>query len=237
MLVFVHAASGSIMPFVPVAHRLQESFCVYALAAPEATEDAVTIQDLARSYVSAVDAVRGTSPVVLAGWSMGGCVALEMAQVYQRRGEPLPVTILLDTWAPPSLMKSDAEAAHVRRVIEETDVLAVEGFDVAEVMGAEEFAQLRRTIDRNTAAFLDYEPGAFAGKVDLLAAGDLPIDFDITRVPDYFDEHRGWADVVAEVTTHPVRGDHRSMFAEENADGLAATIARVIDERLAFDEI
>lgn len=237
VLVFVHAASGSIMPFVPIAQRLEANFCVYALAASDTEDDAVSIQDLARSYVPAVDAVRGASPVVLVGWSMGGCVAIEMAQCYQRRGEPLPVTILLDTWAPPSLMSSADAAAQVRRGIEATDVLAMEGFDVAELLGADEFATLRRTIDRNTTAFLDYQPAAFAGPVDLLAADDPPPGLVINEVPDYLNERRGWDGVIADVTVHPVRGDHRSMLAEENADALAAMISRLVEERLAFDEI
>lgn len=49
------------------------------------------VETMAAEYVAAVDAVLGPRPLILVGWSIGGCVALEMARCWQERGiEPSP---------------------------------------------------------------------------------------------------------------------------------------------------
>ncbi|AWE52904.1 non-ribosomal peptide synthetase [Streptomyces nigra] len=233
LMVFVHAAGGSVLPFYEVAQRLRGEFSVYALQSL-ADDPAATVEEMAARYVSAVDAVRGVAPVVLAGWSMGGCVAVEMARIWLQRGEPAAATLLLDTWAPPSFMSSEREAAQVRQACLSLDVLRLEGADEG-ASGA--LAELTDMVERNRAAFLDYWPEFFPAEVDLLRAGD-PLPAGAPTFPaGYMDDDRGWRAFVAGLETTEVEGGHLSLFDTEHVDDLTAAIQSAVGRRLGYEEI
>ena len=232
LVVLVHAASGSVLPFFEVAKRLGQEFAVYALQSPP-DDPPASIEEIAARYVEAVDAVRGVAPVVLAGWSMGGCVALEMARRWLHRDERVAATLLLDTWAPPSFMSTAADAAQVRDSILGLDVLRLEGADAAPAA----LAELTATVERNRAAFLDYRPLYYPAEVDLLRASD-PLPADAPPFPaGYMDGDRGWSTFAAEVTTVEIKGSHLSLFDQEHADQLAAAISAAIARRMGYEEI
>ncbi|MDJ0344776.1 alpha/beta fold hydrolase [Streptomyces sp. H10-C2] len=233
LVVFVHAASGSVLPFYEVAQRLGGEFALYALQSlPD--DPQATIEEIAARYVAAVDAVRGVAPVVLAGWSMGGCVAVEMARHWLLRGERVAATLLLDTWAPPSFMSSAEEAAEVRAACLALDVLRLEGAE----SGAEvALAELTGMVERNRAAFLDYWPEFYPAEVELLRASD-PLPADAPRFPaGYMDDDRGWGAFVTEVETTEIKGSHLSLFDPEHVDQLASAIRGAITRRMSYEEI
>jgi thioesterase domain-containing protein len=58
---------------------------------------AVGIEDLATVYLAAVRAAQPTGPYHLAGWSMGGSVAYEMARLLRQGGERVAFLGLVDT--------------------------------------------------------------------------------------------------------------------------------------------
>ncbi|MEV1143557.1 condensation domain-containing protein [Micromonospora sp. NPDC049799] len=233
LVVFVHAASGSVLPFYEVAQRLRTEFAVYALQSlPD--DPAVTIEEIAARYVAAVDAVRGVAPVVLAGWSMGGCVAVEMARQWLLRGERVAATLLLDTWAPPSFMSSAEEAAEVRAACLALDVLRLEG---AEAGAAVALAELTGMVERNRAAFLDYWPEFYPAEVDLLRASD-PLPAGAPQFPPgYLDDDRGWGAFVAELEITEIEGSHLSLFDPGHVDQLASAISGAVTRRMAYEEI
>jgi len=232
LVVFVHAASGSVLPFYQVAKRLGQEFAVYALQSPP-DDPPASIEEIAARYVEEVDAVRGVAPVVVAGWSMGGGVALEMARRWLHRDERVAATLLLDTWAPPSFMPTAQDAAQVRRSVLELDVLRLEGAGVASAT----LDELTATVERNRAAFLDYRPEYYPAEVDLLRASD-PLPADAPPFPaGYMDGDRGWSAVAAEVTTVEIKGNHLSLFDQEHADQLAAAISAAIARRMGYEEI
>ena len=232
LVVFVHAASGSVLPFYQVAKRLGREFAVYALQSPPDVPPS-SIEEIAARYVKEVDAVRGVAPVVVAGWSMGGGVALEMARHWLQRDERVAATLLLDTWAPPAFMSTASDAAQVRRSVLELDVLRLEGADTASAT----LDELTATVERNRAAFLDYRPEYYPAEVELLRASD-PLPADAPPFPaGYLDGDRGWSAVAAEVTTTEIKGNHLSIFDQEHSDQLAAAISAAIARRMGYEEI
>jgi thioesterase domain-containing protein len=234
IIVFIHAASGSALPFYEVAKRLADDFSIFGLQAPDFDQDnhpSTSIKGLAASYIEEVDAVRGLSPVILAGWSMGGCVGLEMARRWRERGVEVAAVLMLDSFVPPGVLATAAERAEARKAIEETDFLGLEG--IAED-ASEAATRLGHALRANRSAFLDYELIWFDGDVDYLRAVEpfpkTPVKFPaIYSSPD-----RGWGSHVRSVTAHDIAGNHFNLFAKENAAALADTIRGIAEARLSF---
>jgi thioesterase domain-containing protein/acyl carrier protein len=239
LLVFVHAASGSVLPFLETARRL-EDFSTFGLQAPEEEVGRVvrSVEDLAARYVEAVDAVRGMSPVALAGWSMGGCIALEMARRWRERGVEAAAVLMLDTWTPPSVLASPAAQARARKTILEMDVLGLEGFAAEELEDAPDaVARLAGVLERNREAFLDYAPEWYDGEVDLLRAAE-PFPDPAASFPDeYALPDRGWSRRVRGVAVREVAGNHFTLVAREHAGTLAAAIRDAVSGRIAYTEL
>ncbi len=100
LVVLVHGASGSIL-LRALGARLGKEYDVYGIEA-DLADGADQVETMAAEYVAAVDAVLGPRPLILVGWSIGGCVALEMARCWQERGIEAVATVLMDTWLPPA---------------------------------------------------------------------------------------------------------------------------------------
>jgi thioesterase domain-containing protein len=64
-----------------------------------------SVEQMARRYVDAVLARRPAGPYWLAGSSLGGIVAYEMAQQLSRAGHEVSVLALLDSWTPADLRR------------------------------------------------------------------------------------------------------------------------------------
>ena len=229
MIVFVHAAGGSVLPFLPVARMLADDFTSHGLQTlPD--RSSLSIEELAADYVTAVDGVRTGEPVTLVGWSMGGCVAVEMARLWQGRGVPVAATVLLDTWAPPAFMTTPAAASRVRHAIRALDALALEGMTDNSI-GEADLAALVANTERNRDAFLDYAPGCYDGSIDLVRAAD-PVSQDGVEFPaGYLDGDRGWSRFAADVATVDVVGSHFSVLDDAHAESLADTIIEIVESR------
>ncbi|GAB2810469.1 non-ribosomal peptide synthetase [Streptomyces daliensis] len=249
LLVLVHAASGSVLPFLETARRLEGEFDVYGIEAPQDAEGrlAGSVEQLAAHYASAVDAVRGVSPVVLAGWSMGGCVALEMARQWRERAVDVTATLLLDSWAPPALAACTdgadgtgggmGGAARVRAAILGMDIFALEGFEADTLdEAAGEVHRLEQAVDHHRAAFLDYDPAPYDGAVDLLRATEVIPEVRGALPDGYLTGDRGWSCRIGEVTVRDVPGNHFTLLAKENAEELAKAIRETVEARLSFEE-
>jgi amino acid adenylation domain-containing protein/FkbM family methyltransferase len=101
-VVFVHPAGGEIGCYMRLGRLLAPSHVVRAVRAPALCGDAVAMASVpayARRYV---DLLRGVNrePAALAGWSVGGVLAFEMARQMLRQSRHAPHVILLDTHFP-----------------------------------------------------------------------------------------------------------------------------------------
>ncbi|MER7466105.1 amino acid adenylation domain-containing protein [Streptomyces sp. NPDC097981] len=247
IVLFVHGAGGSALPFRAVGEALGGSCDVYGVQAVDGPGPAPeSIEEMAQRYVAAVDAVRGTRPLLLAGWSVGGCVALEMTRRWQRSGVDVLGTVLLDTWLPPAALADEDEQARARAAFAGMDLLAGErpadgpepGYPRDGLAGLpEEAARIRALLERHRSAFLRYEPQPCAGPVHLLRAADPYPDPHIDLPAPLRAEDHGWRARISALTTGAVPGDHFTLVSPENAQELAKAIRAVVDASLSFDEI
>jgi thioesterase domain-containing protein len=237
----VHPVGGEVVAYRELAERLGPDQPVYGLQSPEPQ-----VEDLARMaalYLEAVREVQSAGPYRLAGWSMGGVVAYEMARQLAAAGERVELLALLDTLSPvvwaaePALSEVDLAAAFAFDVARLSGVAVpdvdLSGFDLEGALalilklGREagvlapgvEPAELRRLFDRfraNRRALATYQPLPYAGPATLFRAAERPGRMD-EEGPDL-----GWSELVADLQVREIPGDHYSILHGAGAAALAA---------------
>ncbi|MGW3297002.1 non-ribosomal peptide synthetase [Streptomyces xiamenensis] len=108
-LVLVHAVGGSVLGYAELCAALATDRPVYGVEAEGLTGGSPlhTVGELADRYLDRMDAELGAGPVVLAGWSMGGSVAYEMAARAAERGRAVESLVLIDTPVEPERAPED----------------------------------------------------------------------------------------------------------------------------------
>ncbi len=98
-LILIHAIGGTVFGYAPLARELAGTFIVYGLEAPGIRQPgaiAGSVADLAGNYAELIRTAIPDGPYRLAGWSMGGVVAFEVARHLEREGTDVCLLALLD---------------------------------------------------------------------------------------------------------------------------------------------
>nr|AAS47562.1 mixed type I polyketide synthase - peptide synthetase [symbiont bacterium of Paederus fuscipes] len=108
----IHAAAGNVLCYRELAECLGIERPFYALQAPDAVGGGHpgSIVGLAALYVRAIRIFQPWGPYFLAGWSMGGVVAYEMAQQLLQAGEQVEVLALLESYTPEAIRSLERKA-------------------------------------------------------------------------------------------------------------------------------
>jgi len=212
-VVLIHPAGGHVYRFRELAKSLAEAGFrgpVLALRAPglEAGEEPLgSIEEMAARYLEELRRLRPEGPWRLAGSSMGGMIAHEMACRLAGEDEEPELVALLDTFGPgqmPDLAPAPAAEAG-------TDEPA-------------EAARARRVAAANTRAMLDYRPPLYPGRAVFLRAAER-------RPGDPPHPELAWIGLAAGGTAiHVVPGDHDSMYDPPHAAAVAAVLAGYLAE-------
>jgi amino acid adenylation domain-containing protein len=99
-LFFAHAIGGNVLNYRTLAASLPEGMAIYGLQArglDGVTPPLERIEEMARRYVAEVRKVQPSGPYYLAGGSMGGMIAYEMAQQLTAAGEGVALLGMIDT--------------------------------------------------------------------------------------------------------------------------------------------
>jgi amino acid adenylation domain-containing protein len=98
-LFLVHPVGGTVFAYAPLARELAGAFRVYGLEAPGLRQPgatAVSLAGLADDYTARIRAAQPGGPYRLAGWSMGGVIAFEVARRLEEAGAEVALLALLD---------------------------------------------------------------------------------------------------------------------------------------------
>jgi acetoacetyl-CoA synthetase len=99
-LFFAHSMSGTVMELWALAREMDCPCAVYGIHGRGLREGEAAnsrIEDMAVGYVEQIRSVQPHGPYALAGFSMGGLIALEIAQQLLQCGEKVELVALLDT--------------------------------------------------------------------------------------------------------------------------------------------
>ena len=100
--VFVaHGLGGSVMDFFQPVKHIETDHPIYGMQArgiDGLDEPLARIEDMAEFYLHAIRSLQPRGPYVLAGYSLGGLVVLEMAQRLSANGEKVALLAMLDAY-------------------------------------------------------------------------------------------------------------------------------------------
>jgi amino acid adenylation domain-containing protein len=140
----VHPSGGTAFCYVNLARSLGPEQPFYGLHAPfgatiggEEKTVGATIEEMAAHYITAIQTVQPQGPYLLGGWSLGGVIALEMAQQLQRQGHDIGVLAIIDSMLSDPQRRARAmeevvdlsTAGVVRDLISATGVVVPDDFD------------------------------------------------------------------------------------------------------------
>jgi amino acid adenylation domain-containing protein len=254
-LVLVHPIGGNVLCYAGLAGAVDPRFAVYGLVAAGLDgqcEPSRSIPEMAAAYVTAMVAA-GIDPdrVVLAGWSMGGVVAFEMARQLRTRGVRPPL-LMLDSYAPdprpgPPPRDADLVAAFAADWGRTAGVDL--GVDPAALAGMPPEQRLPHVRDRGVAhgiveptedvSMLEGPLAVFRAHADALVAYLPPEPYDGTvtvlyasaEKTDGSEPSRGWSTwATGDLVTHPVEGGHYDILREPALRAVAAAASAVLEQ-------
>ncbi|HEX2223218.1 MAG TPA: thioesterase domain-containing protein, partial [Thermoanaerobaculia bacterium] len=241
----VHPVGGGVLCYADLARHLGPRVPVYGLESPALNgggESLSTIEAMAERYLAEVRRVQPEGPFRLAGWSLGGLVAFEMARRLEAEGQTVHLG-LLDTTPPGEYgPASDADlllgfardlaamlgqgipepvAEEIRQSDVETGLARL--FSLAQEAGllppGLDLARIRRLFDlfrANYQAAHLYQGGTYQGPA-------LFIEADHTRTQE---PHREavWRQQVAGLETRILEGNHYDLVRSPLSSEVAALL-------------
>jgi thioesterase domain-containing protein/aryl carrier-like protein len=242
----IHPLGGNVLCYAQLARHLAPDQPVYGIQSLGLEPDQpllTQLEAMAAHYCEAIRALQPTGPYLLCGWSVGGIIALEIAQQLRAQGQAVALLALLDSYLPKqgrrlpadhlllvgmaqqlgvplepatlAPLTADQQLAYVLAQARHSGA-TLPGLDLAQ------FGRLFAVYKANAQALLGYVPRAYPGRVALFQATDAP------HGPDPL---AGWAALAeAGVEVYAVAAEHETMLREpqvrELADRLREAIAR-----------
>jgi acyl transferase domain-containing protein len=248
-LFLVHGAGGNVLGFRDLSHYFGKNQPVFGLQARGVDGKQAphqSIPEMAAAYLAEVREVQPHGPYFLGGYSGGGVVAYEMAQLLREVGEPVAYIGLIDSWCPqlPRRGKVSRFGALLMRMMKRGPMYPIEV-----VKGK---LQRRASARRNEEArrqggvmppALRGEEVQFAFERAFVQHAVKPYDgrLWLYRCTDYdlgsryhFDEQLGWGPFAkAGLSVEQCPGNHFTMCTEPNVQILCRQMMVGMDEALA----
>lgn len=248
-LFITHGLGGSVIDFFQVVKHVRSPHSIQGMQArglDGAEEPFDRIEDMARFYLDAIRAIQSHGPYLLAGYSLGGLVTLEMAQQLTAAGEKVALLAMIDSY-PDIRYLSFAQRARLltrlatRRAASTMKLPAGEAFSlmirpsrrrslVPKVSykppaNVPISPAMQRARECAYLALTRYQPRFYPGRIRFVRA-QIPTDWPT-------DPAAVWAHLAEDFEVETVPGDHLEIMST-HYDKLAAVISRYVDEALCY---
>jgi acetoacetyl-CoA synthetase len=216
------------MDFFQIVKHIQTPRAIHGMQAKgiDGVEEPLDrIEDMARYSLEAVRQVQPRGPYILIGFSLGGLVALEMAQQLIAQGERVGLLAMLDSYPHVSRL-SRGQRARLwarqtwRRAARRLQWLGVSPPYQTTVEAAPSPA-LQHFRDSSYLALERYQPRFYPGKINFVRAA-TPTDFPA-------DPAAVWSNLAHEFELETVPGDHLGIMTT-HFESLASVISGYLRE-------
>ncbi|MBW4635809.1 MAG: amino acid adenylation domain-containing protein [Iphinoe sp. HA4291-MV1] len=237
----VHPVGGDVLCYADLAHHLGDTQPFWALRSQGIRgecEPLTRIEDMAATYIKALQTIQPQGPYQLAGWSMGGAIAFEMAVQLVASGQKVSLLALIDSYAPISQFKGSLE-------IDEATLLAdwvknLSGSNLAgsvsveklrllkpheqfnyvleqakrdglllKEMGQKQASSLFQTFKVNRLSLHSYIPQPYPGRITLFCASETPNE-------ENQDPTHGWGELAMKgIDMHNIASNHFSIMRSQ----------------------
>ncbi|GAA1593833.1 hypothetical protein GCM10009678_90040 [Actinomadura kijaniata] len=240
-LFLVHPAGGLAWPYFRFQRHLGPDQPLYGLQARAFTQDELpgSVEEMAEDYLAQIRAVQPHGPYHLAGWSLGGLIAYEMATRLQRDGERVALLTLIDSYHGLDLDsgKRDVLPELLQGIGVDATMLDPDGHpDLEQIMGVlAARGDALATLDENALVNVyrnyangvrqaeGYRPGPFRG--DLLFFTALR-----DRAPGTPTARANWGPLVdGDIEDHPLDVEHHHLMEPGPVAAMGAVLAARLD--------
>jgi thioesterase domain-containing protein/aryl carrier-like protein len=241
----VHPLGGNVLCYAQLARLLGPEQPVYGIQSLGLEHDQALptdVEGMAAEYVEAIRAFQPTGPYLLCGWSVGGVIALEIAQQLAAQEQTVALLALIDSYTPQAIALPTLEDRHllvlmVRQLGVTLDPMALQPLDAEQqlayalvqaqrvdaMLPGLDLAQFRRLFvvyKANALALLRYVPRPYRGRMTLFRAAVGLGGVDPTQ---------GWDALATEgIALCDVAGEHDSMLQEPHVRMLAERLSAAI---------
>jgi amino acid adenylation domain-containing protein len=254
----VHGGGLHVLFYQALAKNLEEDQPVYALQAhglDGKNEPFDRIEEMAAHYISEILDQNPTGPYCLAGYSLGGLIAFEMAKQLEAMGKKVNLVAMFDAVAKYNWEGNDATAKWkktmkkagfnlqlmlkdpVKTAKYKAEVLKMQRHHLkGEINVSHDKTQAKPDDNQgNTVGKLVFEKSMAAFENYVLAPMPIRVDLFKAKEQMFFlhdPEFYGWQHFAENgVAVHELEGNHMNMFSGENGVSLAKCLQNVLDER------
>jgi acetoacetyl-CoA synthetase len=244
-LFVTHGLGGSVIDFFQVIKHIETPHAIQGMQAKGVDgleEPFERIEDMAECYLEAVRRVQPHGPYLLAGYSLGGLVTLEMAQQLTAAGEKVALLAMLDSYPDIRYVSFMQRARLLTRLATRRAATAMKlpfGEAVSLMLRPSRrrarvpkvsyqlpvdvslSPAMQRARECAYLALTRYRPRFYPGKIRFVRAA-IPTDFPADPVAV-------WSHLAAAFEVETVPGDHLGIMAT-HYEALAATLSRYVDE-------
>ena len=239
-LYLVHPVGGQVVCYSALVGAMKYRGAVIGIVMPENAE--VSIEQTAVLYLNEIKANDNSQAYCLAGWSMGGVIALEMAQQVVGNGDEVKVLLMIDSYNPAdlddnALSDTERERQLLATMVAELGIdygqfaqeqlqqpiaqllklvvdLGIEQSVLPNDMTVEELTSRFAQLTDNDRMLANYQPAPYDGMVELIRAEEGKMVQD----------ESSWQSLLGQLSVTLVQANHFTLMQHSFVESLAMFI-------------
>jgi acetoacetyl-CoA synthetase len=243
-----HGIGSNVLELSQLLPHIQTDHAIYGLQArgiDGVDEPHERIEDMAQYFLDAVREKQPLGPYILIGYSMGGMVALEMAQRLCETGEKVDLLTMIDSYPDRPFLPMNQLLGIYARLLKKhlsnvrqlplrealsyifrpsyrTELMIRNRPEVSSLHRPPQLNQtMQRVLAAGYKALAHYRPRPYPGKINFVRA-EISVDFPDNAIAV-------WSDLAAELVVETAPGDHRGVITA-HADFLGSILSRFLHE-------
>jgi len=232
-LFIAHGLGGNVTELCELARCLQTRRSIYGMQArgtDGAGKPLVRIEDMADLHLEEIKRLQSRGPYFLAGYSMGGLVALEIARTLIAKREDVGLLVMIDSYPHWRRLARGQQWRVLRQRVARRALAARERLtqslrrkrdsgDQRSAVEAPITKAMRRVAKCSYLALRRYQPRFYEGKVQFMRAKV------VTIFPE--DPAAVWGPLLGQLEIETVPGDHHELLTT-HVGSLAASLSRLL---------